>query len=69
MVPSRDPESGAPLSGFQKRFAERRAANLPKGTELRFFDHYYRLAVNTRLAKPGSYGTLRRGDAACFDSR
>ena len=62
-VPSRDARTGEPIAGFQKRFAERRRAALAPGVDATPFDHYYRLAVNTRLA-PGSIGgAIRVGDA------
>lgn len=63
VVPSRHPVSGVVLSGFQRRFADRRQSSLPAAAEARFFNHYYRLAVNTRLAKPSDHATLQRGDA------
>jgi uncharacterized protein len=62
-VPSRDARSGEPIAGFQKRMAEQRQATLPAEVDRSAFDHYYRLAVNTRLA-PGSIGgVVRAGDA------
>ena len=62
-VPSRDARTGEPIAGFQKRFAEQRRATLAPGVDATPFDHYYRLAVNTRLA-PGSIGgAIRVGDA------
>ncbi len=48
VVPSRDPETGVPLIAFSKRIAEQRAATLPAWADSSRFDHYYRLAVNTR---------------------
>ncbi len=48
VVPSRDPETGVPLIAFSKRIAEGRAAALPVWADSSRFDHYYRLAVNTR---------------------
>ena len=61
-VPSRDARTGEPIAGFQKRFAEQRRATLAPGVDVTPFDHYYRLAVNTRLA-PGSIGgAIRVGD-------
>jgi uncharacterized protein YcbX len=62
VVPSRDPESGEERKAFAKRVAERRAATLPPWSNRARFDHYYRLAVNTRPA-PGNVGrTIRVGD-------
>ena len=61
-VPSRDARTGEPTVGFQKRFAEQRRATLPPGVEVTRFDHYYRLAVNTRLAPASLGGAIRVGD-------
>jgi uncharacterized protein YcbX len=55
VVPSRDPRTGEPLAGFQKQFADRRRASIDPGVDAAPFNHFYRLAVNTRLA-PGSIG-------------
>ncbi len=63
IVPSRDALTGEPTPGFAKRVAERRAATLPIWANRSRFDHYYRLAGNTRAA-PGQAGkTLAVGDA------
>ena len=63
IVPSRDARSGEPTPGFAKRVAEGRAATLPPWANRSRFDHYYRLAGNTRPA-PGQAGkTLAVGDA------
>ena len=68
VVPSRDARTGEPIVGFQKRFAEQRRAALAPGVDATPFDHYYRLAVNTRLA-PGSIGgAIRVGDAVRMDA-
>ena len=63
VVPSRDPHTGEPIVGFQKRFAEQRRATLAPGVDATPFDHYYRLAVNTRLAS-GSIGGIIRVENA-----
>jgi uncharacterized protein YcbX len=62
VVPSRDARTGEPIAGFQKRFAERRRATLTPGVDATPFDHYYRLAVNTRLAPGSNGGAIRIGD-------
>jgi uncharacterized protein len=61
-VPSRDPDSAEPLVGFQKRFMERREAELPPTAVRAFFDQHYRLTVNTRLAVATEPGIVREGD-------
>lgn len=62
VVPSRDPESGEVLGAFTKRVAEMRAATLPPWAERSRFDHFYRLAVNTRAAGGQQGRRVRRGD-------
>jgi uncharacterized protein YcbX len=61
-VPSRDARTGEPIVGFQKRFAEQRRATLAPGVDVTPFDHYYRLAVNTRLVPASIGGAIRVGD-------
>jgi uncharacterized protein YcbX len=63
VVPSRDPLTGAEIATFQKIVAQRRAATLPAWAERSRFDHFYRLAVNTRPAGAQTGRTLRVGDA------
>jgi len=63
VVPSRDPETGSSIAGFAQRVAERRAATLPWWADRRRFDHFYRLAVNTRPAPAQAGRAIRVGDA------
>jgi uncharacterized protein len=65
-VPSRDSFTGAAIDDFQKRFSDLRRANLPSWAPVERFDHFYRLATNTRV--PGTeFGKLLRvGDALRF---
>ena len=53
-VPSRDPHTGADIVGFQKRFSDLRRAQLPSWSPVERFDHFYRLATNTRVASTES---------------
>jgi uncharacterized protein YcbX len=62
VVPSRSAAEGRPTPQFQKIFAQRRAAGLPPWSPANRFDHYYRLAVNTRVVTPAP-GAVRVGDA------
>jgi len=62
-VPPRDPRTGEIIPSFQKRFSDFRRANIPAWTPEARFDHYYRLATNTRVASAESGKTLRVGDA------
>lgn len=61
-VPPRDSQTGADLIGFQKRFSELRRAQLPPWTPEARFDHFYRLATNTRVASSELGKPLRLGD-------
>ncbi len=60
-VPSRDPLTGETIAAFARRFAERRAESLPSWAPRSRYDHFYRLAVNTR-AVSAQPRTLRVGD-------
>lgn len=62
VVPSRSARDARPWPGFSRHFAEQRAATLPPWAPRDRFDHYYRLAVNTRLCA-GAGSVLRVGDA------
>lgn len=62
VVPSRHPTTGLAIPEFARRFADWRSRQLPAWAPRDRFDHFYRLAVNTRRA-PGSSGELRVGDA------
>jgi uncharacterized protein YcbX len=61
-VPARDPQTGADLAGFQKRFSDLRRKTLPPWAPAARFDHFYRLAVNARVAVTETSKTLRVGD-------
>jgi uncharacterized protein YcbX len=54
-VPPRDPVTGEGVPDFMKRFMELRKRKLPEWADASRFNHYYRIAVNTRLAgnRPG----------------
>ena len=62
-VPSRDSRTGAVVDGFQKRFSELRQAQLPPWAPPSRFDHFYRLATNTRIPSTEHGKSLRVGDA------
>jgi uncharacterized protein YcbX len=62
VVPTRCPDSGEPGADFVRIFMQRRKASLPTWTSASHFDHFYRLAVNTRLLRfLSSTRTLRVG--------
>jgi uncharacterized protein YcbX len=66
VVPSRDPRTGVSIDGFQKRFTELRQAHLPPWSPASRFDHFYYLAVNTRVHSAECGKLLRLGDALEF---
>jgi uncharacterized protein YcbX len=61
-VPARDPQTAADLVGFQKRFSDLRRETLPPWAPATRFDHFYRLAVNTRVAPTETGKSLHLGD-------
>jgi uncharacterized protein YcbX len=61
-VPARNPQTAAGLVGFQKRFSDLRRETLPAWAPAARFDHFYRLAVNTRVAPTETDKPLRLGD-------
>ena len=61
-VPARDPHTGADLSGFQRRFSDLRRAQLPPWSHAACFDHFYRIATNTRVASTEAGKRLALGD-------
>ena len=42
VVPTRDPDSGQGVAGFQKTFMEQRKKNLPEWSNTQRFNHFYR---------------------------
>src|SRR5882757_6744835 len=61
-VPPRDPRTGEIIPGFQKIFSDYRRSHIPAWTTEARFDHYYRMATNTRVAPTESGRILRVGD-------
>ncbi len=62
IVPTRDTRSGEGYPNFQKTFIEKRKVELPTWTPTSRFNHYYRLAVNTRISSTEVGKSLRVGD-------
>lgn len=62
-VPSRHPVSGEVTQAFATIYAALRKAMMPEWTNLKRFDHYYRLATNTVLLDRGPEGVIRTGDS------
>jgi MOSC domain-containing protein len=67
VVPSRDSETGDVTPNFQKSFAVERERQLPEWAPRARFNHFYRLAVNTRLAPDQTSGKLQVGDRVEVD--
>jgi uncharacterized protein len=63
VVPTRAADTGEVTPVFQKHFANSRQQSLPPWAPADRFDHFYRLAVNTRPASKEPGGRLRIGDA------
>jgi uncharacterized protein YcbX len=55
VVPSRDPDTGEETPGFRERFVERRRETRPEWAGEAWFDHDFRLMVNTTVP-PGTVG-------------
>ena len=62
-VPPRNPRTGDIIPLFQKTYSDYRRSHIPDWTPEARFDHYYRLATNTRVASSESGKILRVGDA------
>jgi uncharacterized protein YcbX len=62
-VPPRNPRTGEELIGFQKKYSDMRRNSLPPSSPAARFDHYYRLATNTRVPSSEQGKLLRAGDA------
>ncbi|TYL36679.1 MOSC domain-containing protein [Natronococcus pandeyae] len=62
VVPTRDPDTGEETDGFRERFVERREATLPEWASEAWFDHYFRLMVNTRVPESAWGATLSVSD-------
>jgi hypothetical protein len=67
VVPTRDPATGKTIAHFARTFAAQRGQQLPAWAPRNAFDHFYRLAINTRwvtqrLAMERDPPVLRVGD-------
>ena len=62
VVPTRCPETGEQDEHFAQTFMSKRTESLPDWAERSRFDHFYRLCVNTRLARTTEPRQLRTGD-------
>lgn len=62
VVPTRDPSTGTATAKFQARFIQQRSQTLPEGVAQSRFNHFYRLAVNTRIPATAAGKSLHIGD-------
>jgi hypothetical protein len=62
VVPTRDPETGEQTPGFRERFITKREETLPEWASEAWFDHYFRLMVNTFVPEGTVGRQLRVGD-------
>lgn len=62
VVPTRDATSGDRYPQFQRIFTAKRQEELPDWAAKERFDHYYRMAVNTRIASSQAGKVLKVGD-------
>ena len=67
IVVTRDSYTGKPYPKFQKIFIEQRKATFPQWTERSRFNHFFRLAVNTRLAATEAGKVIRVGDTVIIE--
>lgn len=63
VVPTRHPETGEPTPTLPKQFAKRRKENLPAGSQLEEYGHFYYLTVNCFIPETEFGKTVRVGDA------
>ena len=66
VVITRDPQTGEPYPKFQKTFITQRKNTLPQEVERSRFNHYFRLAVNTRLKPTEAGKIIQIGDLLSF---
>lgn len=61
-VPTRDPDTGTETPGFRETFVEQREATLPEWANRDWFDHHFRVMVNTRIPEASWGESVRVGD-------
>ena len=62
VVPTRCPQTGEVTPGFADTVAQHRKHLLPDWSNPKVFDHYYRLATNTKLSADCEGGNISLGD-------
>ncbi|WP_255197149.1 MOSC domain-containing protein [Halorarius litoreus] len=61
-VPTRDPDTGETTEGFRERFVQQREVTLPEWANRDWFDHHFRLMVNTHVPRETVGQSLGVGD-------
>ena len=69
VVPTRDPDTGEEIPGFRERFIEKRRETMPSWSGGDWFDHHFRLMVNTRLDGDPGGRELAVGDSVSVGER
>ncbi|WP_224335564.1 MOSC domain-containing protein [Haloprofundus halobius] len=67
VVPSRDPDTGEEYGGFRERFVEKRRETMPEWSGGDWFDHHFRVMVNTRVDEADWGETLSVGDEVAIE--
>lgn len=62
VVPTRDPDTGEETRGFRQTFVEKRRETLPEWASEAWFDHHFRLMVNTFVPAATVGETIAVGD-------
>ena len=62
VVPTRDSRTGEQLKAFTKTLTDRRKAELPRTVDPGRFDHFFRLAINTKVPTGQAGQQVRVGD-------
>ncbi|GAB3676044.1 MOSC domain-containing protein [Halopiger thermotolerans] len=63
VVPTRDPDTGEEYPEFKKIFVRRRKETLPEWATEDWFDHYFRLMVNTAVPQSEWKKSIEVGDS------
>lgn len=62
VVPTRNPDTGEETPDFQATFSQNRKATLPDWTNREWYDHYFKLMVNTAVPPNSIQSTVTVGD-------
>lgn len=67
VVPTRHPDTGEPTPGFRDTFIEQRRATMPEWSGGDWFDHHFRLMVNTDVPEAEWGAEIGVGDDVTLD--